>query len=403
MQLLKWAVFFASLFLSISGLAQCTSGTQNGVTVVCDRIYSTHRSPLAGEPSLNYDLYYPTAYGADNTLPIIVFWHGGGYRTLTDKETNGSAVFSAVASMGFDVYIPSYSLTAMGKLNSSLCATCWLIPLGMDYNNWNQYFPTSASPNYTLKIDNEVIGPVYQQASTGSSYNLWAKRSGVAHSAGAFVYVQGTQWPRPGNDGARFLAFLGRDAGQVSGVPGNPHDIRLWGFSAGGHLTLMQVMSGSSLFVDDGEFSLADFNNARITRAAAMSPATDWSCAAILGGSGTAPDYEAALLGAVPHAQSVSKTNCAVTDPDATYLRGLKDSPVSLISPSNPDIPVLILTGDLDVVVTPESATEFMERAPNTKQIVYPNWGHALDLFTYHGGKMSMQSQAVQAMVNFIR
>lgn len=332
-----------------------------------------------------------------------MFWHGGGYRTLTDKETNGAAVFSALASMGFDVYIPSYSLTGMGQLASSLCPTCWQIPLGMDYNNWSQYFPTGVSPNYTIQIDNEVIGPVYQQAWTGSRYNIWAKRKGVTHSAGAFVYVQGTQWPKPGNDGARFLAFLGHNAGEGNGVAGNPHDIRLWGFSAGGHLTLMQVMSGSSLFVDDGEFSLADFENARITRAVAMSPATNWSCAAILGGPGTAPNYEAALLGAIPHAQSVSKTNCAVTGPDATYLLGVSYSPVSLITPANPVIPVLILTGALDDVVTPESATEFMESAPDTTQIVYPNWGHTLDLFLYNGGKMSMQSQSVQAMVNFIR
>jgi hypothetical protein len=290
MRAVKWAVFFASWFLSISVLAQCTPGNQNGVTVVCDQIYSTHGSPLAGEPTLNYDLYYPTSYGPNNVLSIIVFWHGGGYRTLTDKETNGAAVFSALAAMGFDVYIPSYSLTAMGKLASSLCPTCWLIPLGMDYNNWSQYFPTGVSPNYTIQIDNEVIGPVYQQAWTGSRYNIWAQRKGVAHSTGAFVYLQGTQWPKPGNDGARFLAFLGRNAGEGTGVAGNPHDIRLWGFSAGGHLTLMLVMSGSSL-----------------------------------------------------------------------------------------------------------------TSAPDTTQIIYPNWGHTLDLFMYSGGKMSMQSQSVQAMVNFIR
>lgn len=57
MRAVKWAVFFASWFLSISVVAQCTRGTQNGVTVVCDQIYSTHGSPLAGEPTLNYDLY----------------------------------------------------------------------------------------------------------------------------------------------------------------------------------------------------------------------------------------------------------------------------------------------------------------------------------------------------------
>jgi hypothetical protein len=392
---LSCSIFLLSL---LSYASQCVPGTVNGVTTTCNNIYSTHQNSVPGEPTLNYDLYYPSAAGANNSLPIVIFWHGGGYSITDDKESHLAPDFTALAQAGYNVYIPSYSLTGMFILSSTIGTGNTVFEV---QQNLHDFYPTGAP--YQIRIDSEVMS-VTEQTNLGSNeFRLTVNRTnGAAHAQGAFVYITGTDWPRPGNDGARFMAYLGKNAGQGSGVPGNRADIRPWGWSAGSHLALMLQMTGTSLFVNDGEFSLADFEAAKATRIDAMSVPADLSCVALVGTDGTEPNAIASILGCIPSAQSVSTNNCTVARPNACYSYGSRQSPVAFASTSSPSIPVQIQTGGEDISVTPAPPAEFvqelqLDKNPNVQQIIYPTFGHDLDL------DLEVNSQAFQAMESFLK
>jgi len=389
--------------LPLRGRGQCAPGTVNGITAVCRAVYSHKGDPLAGQPGLVYDVFYPEAAGPTNDLPIIIFWHGGAYRALGAMETGSQSVFSAISAMGFNVYVPAYSLTAMGKLAGPISPGQRHILVNRD---GGAYFPTSASPNYKIRVDSETIDVVGQSQTVAPPAQQWnltlSAPAAFNHSAGSFVYVPETEWTRPGNDGARFLAFLGRNAGLT--VPGNPHDIRLWGFSAGSHLSLMLSAVGALLFVNDGEFSLNDFNNALITKIVAMSPPADEGCVAIVAKDGSEPNGVASLIGGIPHAQSVSAVDCSATGTDGVYSYARAISPVSYANSLS--IPALVLTGAEDTDVTPGPARELLDQAgAYVQQIIFPGWGHCLDLFSHTPNQagMSMQSVAVQDSVAFLK
>jgi acetyl esterase/lipase len=385
---------------------QCKPGTTNGVTLLCHMTYSVHGSPLIGEPTLNYDLYYPTAAGVNNALPIIVYLHYGAYRAMIDKENHGAPVFSMLAASGYNVYVMEYSLTAMGLLWKPIAPGQSTILVARDGGN---FFPPAVNVHYTIRIDNEVkvvTSQWYYQKGNNPIWYLGLRHPTTSSHGKAFVYVLGTQWPRPGNDGARFLAFLGHNAGKGTGVPGNPHDIHIWGFSAGSHLALELAMTGSALFLNDGEFSLADFQNAKITRVVASSPPADEGCVTRLATDGSEPNAVASLIGGVPTAQTVSSVDCAATGQNSWYTLAWQDSPVAWATSTNPAIPTLIQTGSLDTDVTPAPAKEFMELTvgnPNIHQTIYEGLGHLLDVYPNNRLFMSTKSLAVQEMAGFLQ
>ena len=394
----QWLCVTLLLSVLAHAAGQCVTGTQNGVTTTCNNIYSTHTSPVPGEPTLNYDLYYPAASGPNNTLPIIIFWHGGGYSITDDKESHLAADFTALAQAGYNVYIPSYSLTGMFILTAAIGSANTVIDVEQNLHN---FYPTGAP--YQIKIDSETMNVTAQSKYGSNEFYLTLNRTdGVAHAQGAFVYIIGTDWPRPGNDGARFMAFLGKNAGQGTGVPGNRADIRPWGWSAGSHLALMLDMTGTSLFVNDGEFSLSNFEAAKATKIDAMSVPADLACVTKVATDGTEPNFIATIVGCIPGAQSVSKTNCAAVQANACYLQSRRtESPVGFVTSTNPGVPVQIQTGGEDTDVTPAPPAEFMqfvqkERNSLVDQIIYPTFGHELDL------SLGVDSEAFQAMEKFI-
>lgn len=361
----------------------CTDGVVSGsspsVTAKCHVYWSAFSSPLLGQGQLVYDLWYLTSDGLSNTNPDVVFAHGGALSATDFDLTNGAGGFSDspfthLAQHHLNVYSFGYSYVGAAKLHANISAGA--TSLVYDIQNGNAYFPTGTPPTYQITIDAETVNVVSQSGTT-----LTVSATASAHTLGAIIFVVGDAWSMPASDAACFLGFLGHNNGVIAG---DPTDVRLYGTSSGGHLSLMQALIAPAMLdASRCEFTTADIAVTKVTRVmASAGPPIDLGCMTV---DGFAVFSAAAIAGVAPISADSITSTCAATNPNANYLIAQGISPSWCLpkhsiactypTPTTPSVKAVLRmqTGNNDLTVGTKSAAELLSVWPRSTQYMLAN------------------------------
>ena len=396
---------------------------------------------LSGNPGRLAYFYYPKAAGIHNTLPIVVFPHGGGDALLADiTKNNGNdnqpwAIDLAegnVTGIGqVNVIFYAYALSAAATINSSLTGGACGSPCTFAITARNQNFFPLAAP-YTLKLGETGAGaeslPVTGQTGTYPNFIVTVS-SGYAnnHTSGDFAYVVESAYPNSHYDNAEFFSSLITNAGN-NGTQIFPGDVNRLYIAGPSHATdeiQTMLIAGDAILdecVVNGKCQWTTHFQSYLQRARVV----NWSLVAdhaCLGAGlqlllnaqpgaptqdGTEPYYTSSLFGNTATLTTLSigaNNSCVTTGTNPTFTTARNASAISGYPGSTYGTyqyataswlpPQLFIRGYADNDVGVIQQMWYCASAPNTTCYQMPNpAGHTLDLNDAGTGKASLTSLA---------
>ena len=227
------------------GAYSCSSGTSGGATIVCNVQFSAYHSAIPGvDSSAYYDVFYPTAWGVTNTGRTVVFVHGGGGNGNYTGGGISANYFIDMAQKGWNVYVARYTENFILNLRSAVNIGDTTLAIA-NYLGAGGLCPNSASPNWQVQVDSEVLTVTGVSNMCTASGTLTVSAAQSAHAATAIPVVVGTQYPVALSDIAKLFSFLGQCAAggstyhtgacsSYANVPGDPNQLSIFGTSTGG-------------------------------------------------------------------------------------------------------------------------------------------------------------------------
>ena len=338
------------------------------VTVVDGLSYTTVK------PNLLYRVYYPKGTVATALLPIVVWFHSGGWLVggrgdakITPLVCTGDQTIACyLADHGYVVYSFDYTLIDKYAAGSDLTVSA-------------PNTVTATSHTFTqADVGSQLLVMTTGKWSPGG-YSVTSVSNGAAvlNASPGPVGVSNAQynlllgsalWPAQWQDGNCFLRFLAENAGVTT--PGDPQNMVLLGHSSGGQLDSVVGFSGNDAFPSNCDHTSVNYT---IKGIVAFSPPSDLVTA--YSESTKIKNPVRGLLGCIPNVG-----NC---NPIAYSA-----SPVSFVAENLP--PYMSFSGQGDTTVPPQNVQEVQTAFANLSPPVQSQWillgpafSHPLDVFYY--------------------
>ncbi len=323
-----------------------------------------------------FRMFYRTGTPVTSTMPIIVYFHGGGWfkggyadSTITPAKCNSDQTIACwLADNGYVVFAINYTLVNIYASASDLTVTGTNTVTSASHS----FQPSDVGMRLLLVTTSGGWHPDgYNIVSvSGGAATLSGSPGAVGLTAGQYRLLgTSTLWPAQWQDCNCFLRFLAEQAG-VS-VPGNPNNIVLMGASSGGHLAAVTGLSGNNAFSTNCDHVSTNYTVQGIV---GFSPPTDL-VSLVTTMVDNSKNNVRNLVGCMP-----GYGNC---NPVATSA-----SVTNYVAENLP--PYMSFSGASDTTIPPanvqEAQTAFAAlNPPVTQQWIEfgPSFGHPLDLYLY--------------------